>query len=222
MLTFQMVPDRCTALAIRTVEALHLEELSAARQDCSMARLLLCHLPPSGPVSRGQSATISDMLTLAAVARLPQKNNLTFRSGHYTGRGWEVQEYAQTLQEGIPNYGGQLGWYMVRVEQCIRCSPMHEESLTLSGSCVQGHVAEPLPDVLAAILLAHGMCCSAPAKAAPGWVSLSESAAALATLRRFVQPGCQADCVAGRLLSPADVPVAAAGLPKCGRGGAVA
>jgi len=79
------------------------------------------------------------------VRALPQKNNLTFRSGHYTGRGWEVQEYAQTLQEGIPNYGGQLGWYMVRVEQCIRYSPMREENLTPSGSCVQGHVAEPLP-----------------------------------------------------------------------------
>lgn len=43
-----------------------------------------------------------------------QKNNLTFRSGHYTGRGWDVQEYAQLLKEGVPNYGNQLGWYMVR------------------------------------------------------------------------------------------------------------
>jgi hypothetical protein len=41
-----------------------------------------------------------------------EKNNLTFRSGHYTGRGWEVQEYAQMLQEGLPNYGAQQGWYM--------------------------------------------------------------------------------------------------------------
>lgn len=43
-----------------------------------------------------------------------QKNKLTFRSGHYTGRGWEVQEYAQLLKQGAANYGGQIGWYMVR------------------------------------------------------------------------------------------------------------
>jgi hypothetical protein len=41
-----------------------------------------------------------------------KKNKLKFRSGHYTGKGWEVQEYAQLLKQGVANYGGQIGWYM--------------------------------------------------------------------------------------------------------------
>ena len=49
-----------------------------------------------------------------AVPLLEQKNKLKFRSGHYTGKGWEVQEYSQLLKQGVANYGGQIGWYMVR------------------------------------------------------------------------------------------------------------
>jgi len=41
-----------------------------------------------------------------------EERKLTFRSGHYTGRGWEVDEFAASLAQGVPNHGAQLGWYM--------------------------------------------------------------------------------------------------------------
>jgi hypothetical protein len=57
-----------------------------------------------------------------------QKNKLKFRSGHYTGKGWEVQEYSQLLKQGVANYGGQIGWYMVRTPHSSSSSKLDDKS----------------------------------------------------------------------------------------------
>lgn len=67
--------------------------------------------------------------TLTCFVLPAQENNLVFRSGHYTGRGWEVVEYSQLLQGGVPNYGGQIGWYMVGTSPCESCEACELNSL---------------------------------------------------------------------------------------------
>lgn len=61
-----------------------------------------------------------------------QERKLTFRSGHYTGRGWEVDEFAASLAQGVPNHGAQLGWYMVCLTSTQRSAPCHTLMLILT------------------------------------------------------------------------------------------